>query len=441
MAVVRARSAPPYGLFAAVALAVLCAGAAILFYVLWSKQSSDYEKALSDRVALETDADRRNIRPLLLQGVAPTDKSTVLELADKRIKALQSDLAKSQQEVDRLTVLQRQDESDLTSARQTADAASKKEVAIQQDAQTTLGAGQQSLGEKDATIKKLQDDLAAANAARDQAIADGEKKLSDALAKAEQDARAGVLKQQADAATLAAQETELNQLRQLVAQWRKNADVAVGEPDGTILNVDAAAGNVWITLTTTDRIQAGMTFSVYDPRTGVRFGSDDQAMGNGSIEVMKVGERSSLCRITRTTKGKAIQTGDLIANLVYHNDKTRQFRFVIVGDFDLDGDGIATAAERDRLISMVKSDGGVVDDTVTSQTDYLIMGKPPASPATVTNADASATAPGGIADERSKQQQAYDQTEQDARRLAIPVLNANRFLAMIGYYNTTVVRY
>jgi hypothetical protein len=184
-----------------------------------------------------------------------------------------------------------------------------------------------------------------------------------------------------------------------------------------------------------------MTFTAYDQRLGVRYGSDAAAEGDGSIEVMEVGPDSSRCRITRATKGHSIQVNDLIANVVYHNDKTRQTRFVIYGDFDLDGDGIATPAERDRLVSMILGEGGQVDDEVTAQTDYLVMGARPASPTVVVDTTAPAAAPGTITDQRSREQNRYDDLIASTRSLSIPVLNANRFLSMIGYYNTTIVRY
>ncbi|HVT82847.1 MAG TPA: hypothetical protein VHM90_19570 [Phycisphaerae bacterium] len=440
MAVVRARSAPPYGLFAAVFFAVICAGAAILFYVMWAKQSADLDKAVRDRAAVGTESDITAWRTNPLIDQNDKTHSILKQLSDK-VEGMQKDLAAARLKAEQLTAQANTDKADLERANQTAKLASERAQSIETDTQTTLGGNQKSITELNASIAKLQQDLAAAKADYDKAVAEGEKKLTDAQNDAEQRSRENVLQLQAAQATITRQETELKELRQVVLNSHRGGDVAVGEPDGTIIRVDGAAGTAWISLTKNDRIQAGMTFTAYDPRTGVRFATDEQALGNGSLEVIEVRDNASLCRITRTTRDHAVQAGDLISNLVYHKDKTRQFRFVVVGDFDLDGDGVATANERERIIRMVKSWGGVVDNAVSSQTDYLVMGKPPASAATVSTADAAATAPGSIVDERTKDQQAYDVTEQEARRLAIPVLNANRFLAMIGYYNTTVIRY
>jgi len=45
MAVVRTRSSPPYGMFAAVALAVIMTGAAVVFYLMWAKSADDLKNA------------------------------------------------------------------------------------------------------------------------------------------------------------------------------------------------------------------------------------------------------------------------------------------------------------------------------------------------------------------------------------------------------------
>ena len=172
----------------------------------------------------------------------------------------------------------------------------------------------------------------------------------------------------------------------------------------------------------------------------MRLGTDEEARGNGTLEVTQVRGDASICRITSSTPGHAIQQGDLIFNVVYHNDASRKFHFVVFGDFDLDGDGVATAAERDRLISMINTWGGQVDTDVNAQTDYIVMGTRPATP-TIVEDNSTATAPGSVASQRMTDDERYDQIMKEGKELGIPVLNANRFLSLIGYYSTTIVRY
>jgi hypothetical protein len=302
-------------------------------------------------------------------------------------------------------------------------------------------------------MKTLNEQVSSTGAARDAAVKKAQDELN-AFNNNAEDARRRLVLQLEDSQTqITKLSSEVLDLRQRILNAGGKAEPTVGEADGRVIAVNGVTNEVYISLTSKDRVMPGIPFTIYDPRTGVRFGNDDQALGNGSIEVISVGPSSSICRITRTTKGRAIQTGDLIANLVYHNDRTRKFHFTVFGDFDLDGDGVATAAERDRLVVLIKSWGGEVDDDITSQTDYLVLGEKPKAPLVQESTDtaaadtAPATAPapgdlpGSITAVRSNDQTRYEELTVAAKRLAIPVLNANRFLAMVGYYNTTVIRY
>jgi hypothetical protein len=455
MAVVRARSAPPYGLFAVTAWAVLATVAAILCYFMYAKGSDEHDKAVKDYAAMLHD-NERGLLPGLRKDMPEGGGMSLIGYLNKTLKDAQDKSAQLQQQVDSLTKNLQEKEDNLKRATAQANSAGSSAAQTLSEAKTKQDESEKTLADLNAQLNKLMADLSAANSARDKAVADGQDALNKLNDKNELDRRDQVVQSEQDKSTIVKQAAEIVDLRMRIQNQRGTSVVNVGEPDGQVIRVNGATGELYINLTKKDRVLPGMTFTVYDPRLGVRFGTDDAALGNGSIEVLEVGDVNTLCRITRVTKDRAIQANDLIANLVYHNDRTRKFRFTIYGDFDLDGDGVATAAERDRLISMIIRWGGQVDDDVTSQTDYLVIGARPAAPllqeqsadaTTVPATDAAtATAPssgiiGGINDARGKSQERYDQLVIDAKRLAIPVLNANRFLAMIGYYNTTVVKY
>jgi hypothetical protein len=468
MAVVRARSSPPYGLFGAVAFAAIATAAAVILYVMWNKTAEERDVAQKNSALVATSGEIANLRP---QFNDPT--KTIAGQLKSKLDKVNDELTKTQGELDaKLAALKGADEN-VASLQDAVKAANTKI----KDSGTEVGDAQQNFT-KEATnlrdeIKKLNEQVAALTAEKDKLVKDGEEKLNASMDQAETKSRELVLKLE-DAQS---QVTKLNQeVRDLRIRVRQNSgnktDNNVGEPDGRVVRVNGASGEVYINLGEADRISPGMPFTAYDPRTGVRFGSDEAAMGDGSLEVISVGKTSSICRITHTTKDHAIQNGDLISNIVYHNDKNRKYHFVVAGDFDLDGDGVFTAAERDRLIVLIKRWGGEVDNNVTSQTDYLVLGakpkapflqdngapaaEPAAAPADATapateaaeRAPAAAAAPaapatvvGGVGETRSKEQSRYEDLEVAAKQLAIPVLNANRFLAMVGYYNTTVVRY
>lgn len=206
-------------------------------------------------------------------------------------------------------------------------------------------------------------------------------------------------------------------------------------PDGTVLLVNNTTGDVYISLTSKDNVRAGTPFNCFDPRT---FGTGDAVGLNGSIEVLAVTDTFTRCRITRTSSNRAIQPGDVISNIVYHNGKNLPTHFVLFGDFDLDGDGIATAAERDRMVALIRAHGGVVDDTFTATTNYLVLGRRPGSPSV--QIPPSENVPGAIVVQRTIDQKRYDELQDRAVQYAIPVLNTNRFLSLVGYYGQGTAR-
>lgn len=452
MAVVRTRSSPPYGLFTAVALAVIAAGLAVVFYVMYAKAADDLRVADSAAKKAATTADVNSYRNLNSNFDASGNIS-YLNQANKQIKALSDELAAARASLAQVTADKDRFEKENQSANLAAEQARAERKATLQTADSQRAGTERDKADLKTQLDQKTADSAKAIEARSKAVTDAQAALAKNNDDMEKLRRDTVIQREEDQSTIVRQTAEILDLRQRIQNQRGvSGNPTVGESDGQIVSVNGAAGEAWINLANKDRIMPGMTFTAYDPRTGVRFGTDEAALGNGSLEVIEVGQSSSLCRITRTTKNRAIQAGDLIANLVYHNDRTRKFRFTVLGNFDLDGDGVATAAERDRIILLIQRWGGQVDEDVTSQTDYLVVGSRPSSPMPSLDQPtdtAPATEPatpssgvvGGIGETASKEQQRYDELIISAKRLAIPVLNANRFLAMIGYYNTTVVRY
>jgi hypothetical protein len=224
-------------------------------------------------------------------------------------------------------------------------------------------------------------------------------------------------------------------LKNLTPDLKGNAS---REPDGKIVRVVSGSNEVYISLGRGDRILPLLTFSVHDPKLGIRSDTDGESRGKGGIEVLEVGEKESLCRITNAEKGQRIQAGDLIFNPVFSTDKTRKFHFVVYGDFDLDGDTQFSSNERERVVRLIQSWGGVIDDTLNTQTDFLVIGNRPSAPL---NPGEGAEEEGSVAKAQLAKQKTYDDLVAEAKRSSIPVLNQNRFLGMIGYYNTTIVKH
>ncbi len=229
-------------------------------------------------------------------------------------------------------------------------------------------------------------------------------------------------------------------LRTQMAAYRApntGANAILSEADGKVIHVSPVTRHVYINIGSVEHVTVGLTFAVYHPNLGVDTGANGG--GAGSIVVIRVGKYASVCRITHQYTGQQIFVGDLIANPVFHKDQARHYHFVIYGDFDVNGNGVATAAGRRQIVRLVESWGGVVDKHLTTQTDFLVLGSRPGNSllnfnGVQTRQTAALTAA------RVKQQQRYATLQKKALDLSVPILNANRFLAMIGYYAHPLVQ-
>jgi hypothetical protein len=207
-----------------------------------------------------------------------------------------------------------------------------------------------------------------------------------------------------------------------------DTEVKAFEPDGKVILVDDQAKTVQINLGSNDRIYRGLTFAVYErgqpiPRDG---------KGKAEIEVYNVGDTFSGARIIRSDKKNPVVVDDIIANLIW--SPTKPNTFVVAGDFDLNGDGVSDDEAVAKIRGLVEKWGGKVADSVTVNTDYVILGTPPAVPAKPTTQETEKYPNAMEKYERTLQQAAkYKDIQSQAQALSIPILNAERFLYFIGY--------
>jgi len=194
------------------------------------------------------------------------------------------------------------------------------------------------------------------------------------------------------------------------------------QPAGKILRV--LNDTVYINIGRKDKIQPAMTFAIF-PAGPVT----DEKKLKGTLEVLQVGETTSECRITnRYDTAGPVLTGDIIGNVAY---STRTYYFVVKGHFDMTGSGKKTSEGAAVIKDLIARSGGKLMDDVNIATDFLIMGDCPPVP-TKPSEDAS-----DIEVEIYTQQmrviQDYEKARKEAEKFFIPVLNDNRFLALIGY--------
>jgi hypothetical protein len=207
----------------------------------------------------------------------------------------------------------------------------------------------------------------------------------------------------------------------------------VQRADGQIVRVPGN-GQCFIDIGRGDQVVAGMTFEVYDKTRGIPPAGDptndnNLPVGKASIEVIEPGPSSSLCRVIRLNYGEALAEGDLIVNLVY--DRNTKYNFVVYGNFDLDQNGVATPQDAEVIKRLVTQWGGNVVSDINVNTDFVVLGKEPVIPDRPDETDPVAMARYVQAVAEADQ---YAEISAQARSYRLPILNQNRFLYMVGYY-------
>jgi hypothetical protein len=239
-------------------------------------------------------------------------------------------------------------------------------------------------------------------------------------------------------ATIAADNKKVNDLSNKLSSVRGDVkNSVVRQPDGNIIRIPSQQ-TVYINLGQGDHVPVGMTFEVYDKNEGVPplttepTGNSNLPTGKASIEVVRVGQNSSECRVVHLTPGATLSEGDIIANLVY--DKNTTYNFVVFGVFDVDGNNVYTAQEADVIKSLVTRWGGKVQDKINANTDFVVLGKEPEVPA-LTKEEMEDPVLKSKYDKAVADLKAYQDVMNQASELHIPIMNQNRFMYYVGYFD------
>ncbi len=204
------------------------------------------------------------------------------------------------------------------------------------------------------------------------------------------------------------------------------------KPDGKVILVDDATGTIRINLGYEDRVYQGLTFSVYDRAAGIPRDGKPKA----EVEVFAIDQKASAARITSSQSKNPVSTDDLVANLIW--DSSRENRFVIAGEFDVDGNGTVDYDAPAKIESLIRKWGGAVTQDVSARTDYVILGDEPTVPAEPTleqqTADPTLVDKYNAAKQRLER---YEQIRQRAQSLWVPIFTYERFLHFTGYASQT----
>ena len=329
---------------------------------------------------------------------------------------------------------------------QAAQVSTAKEqlAAAQKEYQDTVEQRKVELGARDAKITEQGQQLEAALAelaARGEA---GDQSVEKVRAEAARALQAAQKVQSAQQKQIAETKTQMAAVqRQLeIATQRLKELRPVGTKENPVRQEDAEVvrvpgnGTVYINIGSGQQVSPGLTFEVYDRISGVPAigpsGTSDEGtlpQGKASIEVVRPGPGQSECRIIRVTPGQSIVERDVVANLVY-NQKVKH-NFVVFGDFDLDQNKIATPGDAEVIKRLITGWGGQLQDAVNVNTDFVVLGAEPEVPVVEDDATASDLQRQQAA---QKALDAYDEVRSAATKLNIPIMNQNRFLYYVGYY-------
>jgi hypothetical protein len=219
-------------------------------------------------------------------------------------------------------------------------------------------------------------------------------------------------------------------------QARLSADRIRAQDPDTLVDgriIDMSGDQVFIDRGRKHRIVLGMTFEVYDDASAIRVDqrTNELPRGKASIQVVRVGETTSTCKVIRSVPGRPVVREDVIANAVY--DPNHQFKFLVHGRFDIDGDGRATEAEAEFIRRQIVEWGGVVvqSNEIPGDLDFLVLGVRPEQPPDLPHNASEREMADWVLRRQAREQ--YDNLFRQAREAQIPVLNHTRFLILTGH--------
>lgn len=237
---------------------------------------------------------------------------------------------------------------------------------------TELAARQASESARDASVKAVQDQLDQANRdltdsrgqftqAQTQAeerAADLQKQIGDAqgqLREAESAAENTVKAAKAEVATATGRITELAD--KLKIQGSDDNPWAV---DGKVVSVGTKTGLAFLDITSRELLRAGVKFDVF------RYAKGGEMVRKGSIEVREVATDHSVAGIISVVDPlDPISAGDVVANPHFARNHSKVF--VLLGNFPAYG--------REFLSERLRHLGCTVEDSVSTHTDFLILGE------------------------------------------------------------------
>ncbi len=455
--VVQQRSNPPYLVILFVALFLIAGGLAVWMAVSEDKAKKDLAKNTADMKKIVSQQE--------LQG--PTVQRIIKDAEGaKASTTVVGELVKRNGEMIQFITGDVTDDPNIARAcvdRASAAYGSQPGLAIMVSnlIATKVPSLENTVKERDEAIKAFKAELAAkdeaAKKASDEYLADKEglnKRVAelDTQLKANQEDREKAIEElrkakdgeiaslgQTNASlttTIATKDKEIARLNDMIAKGgggggdpaepNKLVMITVN-PDGKISKVIDNEGLVYIDVGAKDHVAMGMTFAVY-PSTGI-VADKKSDNSKAKIVVTAIYPEFSVCKVVSKGKNALISQEDLVANAVF--DRSRVYKFVVEGQFDLTNSGRASLQGTEEVKTMVKRFGGEVQKELSTATDYVIVGEEPAQPPKAEDGEPAQVKANREA--MAAELKHYRDVIEKAQKMGVPVLNMNRFAALIGY--------
>jgi NAD-dependent DNA ligase len=204
--------------------------------------------------------------------------------------------------------------------------------------------------EKENATARLNQQLSEANSQRDEAQAQN-RKLTEEISTTKDTSNKDVLTAKAAQRTLDAQVSALK------SDLKTQRETEI--PDGKIVAVNRSLKTAFIDIGGKDRLRRGTAFKVFET---VKAG---EKIFKGRVVVTDVGPDRSTVAIESEAPGQTISEMDVIVNPVF--DKKRQTRFVILGE-------LTGRANKEMAKRILENAGARVDDKVSVETDFVVLG-------------------------------------------------------------------
>ncbi|MCK6455897.1 MAG: hypothetical protein L6Q92_05135 [Phycisphaerae bacterium] len=203
------------------------------------------------------------------------------------------------------------------------------------------------------------------------------------------------------------------------------------QPVGRVLRALPGDSLVHIDVGRLDGVNLGMPFAVYSFSKRVPV----DGRGKATIEVVSVGPHTAECRVVSPPPAdEPILEEDLVGNILLTRNRDRRPRFVVVGEFDIDYDGVDDPVGYDKVSAFIERFGGELTDKVDATTDYVVVGRRPSAPTAPTGADRARRDPTAPTRARRAARDAatYDAALEQALLLAVPRLRQDQFFNFVG---------